>query len=406
MKILVIAPRVALDESSFKDWTGLDLVMKDLSEGYAAAGHRVCTVTPHVYRLSEGCCVPDWCFQRKRWLARIPFSEMRLLPGVVRAHGPKACLRRARADLFVRWIDEAIDAFAPDIAHIHSSTHWANAAALRCIERGIPFVATLHGINATNPACGDDVIENERAFLATAAASASAITAVSGGTARLMAEIEPALAGRVKVVANGSTLEACPESAPETRKRYGISDNARIMTCIGSVGETKNQAMVIEAFARLCKETRAACRLMIVGRDVSGGRVEEVAHRLGVSDEVIFTGNVSSQEVARILSAATLNVVASKSEGFGLSVIEAMRAGVPSLVYEGIDAFVDFEGLRSVRSFATLSPQCLSEAMSACLAESYDASAIGREGQRYGLTAIIDAYLAVLERARTGVENG
>ena len=100
MKILVIAPRVALDESSFKDWTGLDLVMKDLSEGYAAAGHRVCTVTPHVYRLSEGRCVPDWCFQRKRWLARIPFSEMRLLPGVVRAHGPKACLRRARADLF------------------------------------------------------------------------------------------------------------------------------------------------------------------------------------------------------------------------------------------------------------------------------------------------------------------
>ncbi|MFQ9742824.1 MAG: glycosyltransferase, partial [Slackia sp.] len=115
---------------------------------------------------------------------------------------------------------------------------------------------------------------------------------------------------------------------------------------------------------------------------------------------------VSSLVVARILSAASLNVVASKSEGFGLSIIEAMRAGVPSLVYEGIDAFVDFEGLRSVRSFATLSPQCLSEAMSACLAESYDASAIRREGQRYGLTAIIDAYLAVLERARTGVENG
>ena len=400
MRIMIAAPRIAVDDSIFNQWTGLDLVIRDLADGYRAAGNQICVVTPHLYKFSDGSKCPDWCYQRKTWLPLLPPGESGELLRILTNFGAKAFARRLRTDLFYRWMQSAVQSFDPEVIHVHSSTYWASLAVQVASRNNVPAVITLHGVNATNPVCGADVKCDEEDLLGVASRAAFEITAVSSGTAHIMEKIEDGLRNKVRVIPNGSRLEPYSGSADEARLRYGIPNTAKVIVCIGTIGVTKNQEMLIEAFGYLPINIRRNLRLVIVGRDASGGRVREAAHSCGVENEVIFTGYVDSVGVSEVLSIASLNVVASKSEGFGLSIVEAMRAGVPSLVYEKIDAYEDFKQLYSVTSFPELSARCLTDYLLEELSTPHDANLIMAEGRRFGLDSIVKEYLTILSSTK------
>jgi glycosyltransferase involved in cell wall biosynthesis len=84
------------------------------------------------------------------------------------------------------------------------------------------------------------------------------------------------------------------------------------------------------------------------------GRLVDLAHEHGISDRVKFTGLFSAENLRRLLSTASLAVFPSRSEGFGIALLEAMAAGVPicardipphrMLVGPGlVDHLVDFD---------------------------------------------------------------
>src|SRR5207245_3763155 len=55
----------------------------------------------------------------------------------------------------------------------------------------------------------------------------------------------------------------------------------------------------------------------------------ELAARLGLEKQVVFTGVVSDQRLIELYQRATLFVFPSRYEGFGLPVLEAMACGCP-----------------------------------------------------------------------------
>jgi glycosyltransferase involved in cell wall biosynthesis len=57
------------------------------------------------------------------------------------------------------------------------------------------------------------------------------------------------------------------------------------------------------------------------------------ARALGVTDEVSFLGHVDERRKFEELSRAWVHVLPSLKEGWGLSIIEAARVGVPSVAY-------------------------------------------------------------------------
>jgi alpha-1,3-mannosyltransferase len=84
------------------------------------------------------------------------------------------------------------------------------------------------------------------------------------------------------------------------------------------------------------------------------GRLVDLAHEHGIGDRVKFTGLFSAENLRRLLSTASLAVFPSRSEGFGIALLEAMAAGVPicardipphrMLVGPGlVDHLVDFD---------------------------------------------------------------
>jgi glycosyltransferase involved in cell wall biosynthesis len=100
---------------------------------------------------------------------------------------------------------------------------------------------------------------------------------------------------------------------------------ARVIGCIGSVTANKNQQLLVEALSSL-NDLNAVAVFLGEGGDAL---VREAARR-GVSDRVVACGY--QPQASRWLSMMDLLVLPSRTEGQGLVVLEAFRAGVPVVV--------------------------------------------------------------------------
>ena len=65
------------------------------------------------------------------------------------------------------------------------------------------------------------------------------------------------------------------------------------------------------------------------------GTIKKLVAQLGIGDIVHFTGHIKNEEFAGYYSNATIAVVPSLYEGFGLPAAEAMACGVPLISTSG-----------------------------------------------------------------------
>ena len=99
----------------------------------------------------------------------------------------------------------------------------------------------------------------------------------------------------------------------------------------------KNLEGLIDAVAILRGEGR------VVELDVAGGGPQEYLNSLmarvtshGLERQVRWCGHVSGQEKVKLLAVADVFVLPSHSENFGVSVLEAMAAGLPCVLGRGV----------------------------------------------------------------------
>ena len=99
----------------------------------------------------------------------------------------------------------------------------------------------------------------------------------------------------------------------------------------------KNADKLIYAFAILKRRSDIPHKLVIVGRDYgnTGKMLRQQAHRLGVTENTIFTGPVPHEAVAGVYRNADVFVLPSAFESFGLPVLEAMASGTPVIASNG-----------------------------------------------------------------------
>lgn len=100
----------------------------------------------------------------------------------------------------------------------------------------------------------------------------------------------------------------------------------------GGADERKNLPRLIEAYAALPNELRDCHQLIFAGKmdDNSVGQLKQVAHSFGLNtDELIFTGYVTDEELIQLYNLCQLYVFPSWHEGCGLPALEAMACGAP-----------------------------------------------------------------------------
>ncbi len=130
---------------------------------------------------------------------------------------------------------------------------------------------------------------------------------------------------KIEVIYHGVETRHCLVSTT-TNKSY--------ILFVGSIQPRKNISRLIEAFEILKnRRDEAVPRLYIAG--AKGWLSDEIygkAKESKFSEEIIFKGSVSDNELDSLYKNASIFVMPSLYEGFGLPVLEAMSYGIPCVV--------------------------------------------------------------------------
>lgn len=97
----------------------------------------------------------------------------------------------------------------------------------------------------------------------------------------------------------------------------------------GTVCQRKGQYLIIEAINRLESERKKQIHLSLFGSGPDLGILEERVKEYGMEDQVTFYGNVSNSDIHDKLCQEDIFILMSNNEGLPISIIEAMRAGLP-----------------------------------------------------------------------------
>jgi alpha-1,3-mannosyltransferase len=113
--------------------------------------------------------------------------------------------------------------------------------------------------------------------------------------------------------------------------------NGKTLIHFGRVASNKKIDKILHV-VKILKKSIHDVKFFVVGADWGElKKLKELTNKLGIKKNVIFTGEVSEKKLYQIMSKSDLFVLASEYEGFGISVIEAMAAGLPVVVND-IDA--------------------------------------------------------------------
>lgn len=139
----------------------------------------------------------------------------------------------------------------------------------------------------------------------------------------------------IYVVPSGIALEQhkqriSEEERKQRREKLGIPEDAPVLINLGRLGTEKNLTEVVELFA-MAHAHNSKLFLLIVGDGPARKELEEVAARLGVNQNVVFTGMVPPEDVHAYYQLGDVFVSASTSETQGLTYVEAAANGLPLL---------------------------------------------------------------------------
>ena len=105
--------------------------------------------------------------------------------------------------------------------------------------------------------------------------------------------------------------------------------------CVGRLGRHKAQLWLLDVYLQARREFNKPTRLVLVGRDEGdAASIAAFVAEHGLDGEVVVTGEVSDEELARWYARAGLFTLFSHYEAFGLVFFEAMAYGAPVLTHD------------------------------------------------------------------------
>jgi glycosyltransferase involved in cell wall biosynthesis len=218
---------------------------------------------------------------------------------------------------------------------------WIPAHTLPVLRRpGLKTVVTIHGLEYRWLPEYRNLLQRWYLPLSTyyAARHADRLICVSAATQRALVEETQIDIDKTTMIWEGvetgiPASRRFGESANQIYRRYGVGKKQYVLF-MGTIQPRKNLSALILAFAQA--ELPADYKLVISGAvGWMAAEVLALPRVLGIQDRVIFTGRVDEETLQALYQGAAVYVQPSWTEGFGLPILEAMRAGVPVVTSDG-----------------------------------------------------------------------
>jgi len=245
-----------------------------------------------------------------------------------------------------------------DILHVHSPFLLGRLGAYHARINNIPLVFTFHtfyeqyvhyvpfGEKATR-----SIVKK---FCAEFSNKCDTVIAPSTVAQKYLQEI--GVKKPVRIIPTGIVIDDFKQSDQSwLRKKYNIPQESVILLFVGRLGKEKNVGFILDVFNKYFINAEAT--LVIAGGGPEKSALKRVSDELNISHKVIFTGNLSKQDVINCYCGADIFIFASVTETQGLVIGEAKAAGLPvvavnqngaaEMIENGYDGFL-----------TDLNPQC------------------------------------------------
>jgi glycosyltransferase involved in cell wall biosynthesis len=225
-----------------------------------------------------------------------------------------------------------------DIVHFHLIWFYDKNIIIKAVQRlGIRSVVTTHG-TYSKPHAYTGVRRVARSLYEldylNSADECHILTREEGTGLR-----KYGYTGRSFVAYNGYEPSDMPIGERINRdffKDYPFHDRT-IITMISVLRSDKNIDFIIRAISMLPEKQREKFAFVLIGPDNKGNaaRFNALAKELGVSDNFYWIGPLYKDDKYNAMLSSDGYIMASDSEGFSMSVIDAMACGMPMILTSG-----------------------------------------------------------------------
>jgi glycosyltransferase involved in cell wall biosynthesis len=343
MKVLFIASSVYIPDDKRKTVTGYDYIVSEIAQKLSEK----CEIDLYLLRPYPRSCkmksVSIIGHSNKDLLKYFQFREIPTYFKIAfkSKTDVKSRIRNVSYYLTMRDIERLIQKNKYDIVHIHGVTFMCALSSVAPARCKVPFLFTMHGLISYGiPNISQIDQMAEQAVLNLVRDNDFVITTVSTGTKMVPCQDKNINTYKVVVINNAVKNEDVVGSI-DWRELYPQIFNKKVIISIGSVCPGKNQIQLLRAFNKLPDDIRSKTMIFLAGQDLSGGVVQEYVEKHHLKDNVVICGFLTKQELTGLYQVADYNALLSISEGFGLSMIEAAKYGIPTLTFSDLDAVKD-----------------------------------------------------------------
>lgn len=227
-----------------------------------------------------------------------------------------ASMARASSAAFKRALEEHDPAFV----HAHELYPSGAAAVSLASRSGVPVIVTVHGSdlysNLAHPSW--------KAALCDVASRAAVVVCVGSQLAEDSAHELGIARDQIRVIP-----DAFDDSVYRLCERPAHDGPVRLLS-VGRLVPEKGHDLLLEAVAQILAGGTDVELEIVGGGDLESDlRVKAAA--LSLLDRVKFRGPLSGESMRAAMQRADLYVQASRREGFGLALVEAMATGLPAV---------------------------------------------------------------------------
>lgn len=300
-------------------------------------------------------------------------------------------LKRRKFDpLTLRCFTKAIKRQEIDVLHLHQYAS-SNFGRLAGKIMAVPTVVHIHGPDLPYPTyqwLADRLL----------APCTYDCIAVSESVKREVSRRRAIKSNKIVTLHNGIPLERFqPLSVAKgdaIKRQWGIADDSPVVGTITRLHEVKGNRYLMEAAAQILS-VFPQVHIVILGDGPLLDELEELAEKLGISQNVIFAGYWDN--AAEALSVFDIKVIASTSEGHPQSLLEAMVmgkaivatkvGGIPEAISDGVNGLL----------VPPRDPDALADRIIHLLRNTQERDRLGREARKQSGRYSMDAHVSRLE---------
>lgn len=222
---------------------------------------------------------------------------------------------------FIEAIKDEVDTFNPDI--IHSNHIWILSSIAANFDK--PLIVTMHGTDLI----GYNKTKKYDKEILNVLSNAKKIITVSKDNYRLLNTVFPNVSNKTVLIPNGYNDKVFflqTYNKEEVLKELKINKKYnKIITYVGKLVEVKGIDILLKAATLYQREDILT---LIAGEGVLLESLQKMAKELKLKN-VEFIGNQTQENLRKIYNISDVVVVPSRSEAFGLVIIESLACGTP-----------------------------------------------------------------------------